>query len=150
MRTLLGALALVGLLGCLSACGGEDEARDPVRTADVERVQPKVLTVLHAPSSAGDVDPTPVDVSTSEELDSFVQRLGDGDLADEVRSYVEGRPSQDDLYAAIIAIGCDTPDAVVKGVPPDWQVVAAKVEDPLPECFVAHTSVAIVTLSGDS
>ena len=163
MRTSLGPArpALVAALlacGLLSACGGNDDshASDPATssipssgTTASSGAQPRVLDVVAAPAAgSGEVDPRPVDISTPTGFQVFAKSLGSGTLAHKVQAVADRAKLGDGLrpYAAIIAIGCDIPDALITGGPGDWQVVAAKVPSPLPECFVANMSVAVVAL----
>ncbi|GAA3802928.1 hypothetical protein [Nocardioides panacisoli] len=166
MRTPLGparAALVAALLACglASACGGGDDshASDPATssaapssgTTTSSGAQPRVLDVVAAPASgSGEVDPTPVDISTTTGFQVFAKSLGPGTLADQVQAVADRAKLADGLrpYAAIIAIGCDVPDALITGGPGDWQVVAAKVASPKPECFVANMSVAVVALPG--
>jgi hypothetical protein len=167
MRTNLGDLrvALVAAVlacGLLAGCGGGDEhATDPASpSASVSSAtsspatgspagETKVIAVVHAPASGtAEVDPTPVDISTPADLQAFVRTLGAGTWRDQIQRALHGAdlPASSRPYAAVIAIGCDVPDAVISGGPGDWQVVAAEVKDPLPECYVANMSVAVVAL----
>ena len=52
-----------------------------------------------------------------------------------------------ELVAAVVSIGCDVPTAVTYDA---GKVRAMKVANPIPECFAAVTSVAILEVPADS
>ena len=70
-------------------------------------------------------------------------------LADKISSVVERiRLAEGQaLYGAVIAVGCDVPPSATVEVT-DGKVVitAAKIPNPLPECFAPVTSVAIAVV----
>ena len=54
-------------------------------------------------------------------------------------------PEGQELYGAVIAVGCDSPDQVVVDVhDAEVTITAVKVPSPLPECFAPMTTVALV------
>ncbi|CAN5667135.1 hypothetical protein BH11ACT8_BH11ACT8_14600 [soil metagenome] len=176
MRRILGTLLLTLALTSLSACSGDDQtASDPTPaptsaptsadTSSSEATTPPETGGGEEGGTGGSVDfdaelvsgtaagGTPGElltaVGTDGELDAFLKQFRTPTFPDDVRSAVEAArgAGAGDVYAAIVGLGCDVPPGVeVTEGEAGYAVSALKVEDPLPECLAAVTTVAVVTI----
>jgi hypothetical protein len=162
MRRLLGSVlpALV-LAATLGACGGDDSgaARDPgltsptsnpatsAATASDGSVEFELVDTVTVTAAGGQLSETAVPLSDEAAVQSFVAQFSAGDLADQVESAVAQAdvPAGQELYGAVVAIGCDAPDQVtVTRSGSDVVITPVAVASPKSECFAPMTTVALV------
>jgi hypothetical protein len=160
LGTLLPALVLTGLLGGLAtACGdesgsaGDESAPAPTSSSPTGRstgadgaVDFELVTTLTETAAGGEVSPTAVPLGDDAAVQEFVAPFSEA-LQAEVQQAVAATAVPDDqqLYGAVVAVGCDAPDQVqVAASDSGLQVVAQKVPAPKPECFAPMTTVALV------
>lgn len=157
MRRALGTLVLTTLL--LAGCGddGDGEADDPAPSGPgsssseaSESSDPsdpsvdwRLVAIVDATAADGEVSVRPTPIPDEAAVVDFSEQFSSAELAEAILDVVRAnRPAPGhELVAAVIAIGCDVPTAVTYA---DGKVHAVKVPDPMPECFAAVTSVAIL------
>lgn len=146
MRRTLGILLL---LTVLTACG-----EDGSTSASVEASQDATVSVdrdeqllVSASDGGGTVDPVATPLPDETAATAFAGGLGDR-LGGQV---IEGAASFDvppgqELYAAVVAIGCTPPERVLVATEDDVvRITAVKPkEDPQVQCLVPVTTVALV------
>jgi hypothetical protein len=162
MRRRLGTFAPVLLLvATLGACGGDDSgaARDPGSTSPTTSpassdtgtgdgtVEFELVDTITATAAGGQLSETAVPLSDDAAVQSFVAQFTAGDLADQVENAVAQTdvPAGQELYGAVVAIGCDAPDQVAVTMSgSDVVITPLKVPSPKSECFAPMTTVALV------
>jgi len=161
LGSLLPALLLVALpVATLAACGDDDSsavATDPAPTesstsapADPPSEEPygyELVDTITVTAAGGAVSPVGVPLSDAAAVQGFVSQFSSDDLPQQVQDAVAATdvPEGQELYGAVIAIGCDAPDQVDVDVSDAGvTITAVKVPSPLPECFAAMTTVALV------
>lgn len=152
-----GALLLV--LALAAGCGDEPRSTSPrVETpAGTRTTEPAgdawvEIAIVTGTAAGGEVSNEPARVDTQAALDAFVAQFERSDLADKVLGAVSGAVSGAGMpegwvpVAAVISIGCDVPPGVVVDTAGGLSVTGQKVAEPLPECFAAMTSVAVLAV----
>jgi hypothetical protein len=160
MRRLLGSLlAALALVTALGACGddsGGEGAREPGASGTPTSsdtggtsgaVDFELVDTITVTAAGGELSETAVPLSDEAAVQSFVGQFDAGDLADQVENTVAQTdvPAGQELYGAVVAIGCDAPDQVtVARSGTDVVVTPVKVASPKSECFAPMTTVALV------
>jgi hypothetical protein len=149
LGTFLPALLLVAVLG---ACGDDDSgaAQDPGTTSPTSAssggetgstagaVEFELVDTMTATAAGGEVSDTAVPLPDDAAVQSFVAQFTASDLGTQVEDGQE-------LYGAVVAIGCDAPDQVaVTRSGSDVVITALEVPSPKNECFAPMTTVALV------
>jgi len=149
------------LLAALGACGADDSgaARDPEVTSPTGgptssdngtaggAVDFELVDTITVTSAGGELSDTAVPLSGEAAVQSFVAQFTAGDLADQVENAVAQTdvPPGQQLYGAVVAIGCDAPDQVtVARSGSDVVITPVQVPSPKSECFAPMTTVALV------
>jgi hypothetical protein len=159
MRRLLGScLPALLLVLALGACSDDDEsdvAQDPASPSATtsgpslpdKAGDPEVVDILTATAAGGAVTDPAVPLADDVAVQAFVAQFTGGDLADQVQDAVAGVDAADreQLYGAVVAIGCDAPtDVTVFSSPSGVSIQPVTVPSPKSECFAPMTSVALV------
>jgi predicted small lipoprotein YifL len=157
MKRLLGSLVLVAALTALAACGkvtddADDRADDPATTTPSDQpgaMAPQVVDIVSGSAVDGDVAEAATVIEDERALARYVRQFDShpfvADLMDVIDTHAlaDGRV----LGLAVIEISCDEPpSATVTQVGSRFLVTPGKVIDPLQECFVPVTSVAVLDL----
>jgi hypothetical protein len=80
---------------------------------------------------------------------AFLAQFHSDDLSRQVEDAVAGAevPAGQQLYGAVVAIGCDSPDQVEVDISGSTvTITAVPVPSPVPECFAPMTTVALVAV----
>lgn len=150
MRRTLGTALLLLLL---TACGDEssstaesasDPTSDPTPTAATPTQQ-----LVSGSNGGGVVDPQATPLPDDAAVTALTTGLDDGlaaDVAEAAAAFAV--PDGQELYGAVVAIGCTPPEEVgVTGSGDDVLVTARKPqESPSVQCLVPVTTVALVTV----
>jgi hypothetical protein len=158
LGTFLPALLLVATFG---ACGDDDSgaAQDPGNTSPTGAssggetgstdgaVEFELVDTMTATAAGGEVSDTAVPLPDDAAVQSFVAQFTASDLGTQVEDAVAQTdvPAGQELYGAVVAIGCDAPDQVaVTRSGSDVVITALEVPSPKNECFAPMTTVALV------
>jgi hypothetical protein len=160
MRRHLGSFLLaLFLVTGLGACGDDGEDGRDTGASDATSatgsptsggngsVEFELVDTFTATSAGGEVSDAAVALSDDAAVQSFVAQFSAGDLADQVEDTVAGTdvPPGQELYGAVVAIGCDAPDQVtVARSGSDVVITPVQVPSPKSECFAPMTTVALV------
>jgi hypothetical protein len=156
MRRLLGLLIVLLLLAAgTTSCGSDsgdaadDASGSPTPTAPPSDppVDPVTVAILSRTAAGGEVSPRAVPLPDAAAVARFAEQFVDPAFGREIAARVRATdvPSGRRLMGAVVAIGCDVPDSVTVTVTADGvSIVADKAASPVPECFAAVTSVALV------
>jgi hypothetical protein len=155
MRRLLGLLIVLLLLAAgTTSCGSDsgdadDASGSPTPTAPPSDapVEPVTVAILSRTAAGGEVSPRAVPLPDAAAVGRFAEQFVDSAFGREIAARVRATdvPSGRRLMGAVVAIGCDVPDSVTVTVTADGvSIVADKATSPVPECFAAVTSVALV------
>jgi len=156
----IAALTLAGALAAaLAACGGTDGGLEPDESAPssgrttADEVPHEVLGIVNGVASGpARVTTRPTYVGDELALMRYVGRLDSDHVAAQLQELVaENDPPEGMVEAAVvIAQGCDVPPGVtVTETPRGFEVTPLKVTEPLKECVVATTSVAVLELPAE-
>lgn len=175
MRRLLGPFLLLTVLAASAGCGGERGGADDPAPATAPATAP--ASAPGSPASADEVAFTEVALVSQTAagagaagqpgrtglatvLDSpaavgpFADRFQQGPLTTQLLSAVDGAsvPAGQVLLGAVVAVGCDVPPGIAAVTRTDQGLVLIpqKVADPLPECFAAVTTVALVLVDASA
>jgi hypothetical protein len=164
MRRLLGILLLgaVLLAGC-SDDGSDEDVQDPAPTsqsdgdgetptddptASEEPPDPgwRLVDIVHATAVDGQVSSRPTPIPDAQAVADFSAQFTRPELEEKLQRVVSEHQPEDgaELVAAVVSVGCDVPTGVTYA---DGKVKALKVAEPMPECFAAVTSVAILEVA---
>jgi hypothetical protein len=159
LGSLLSALLLVVLLGGCGEGPSGGEANDPETSGSAASpadspsgsgdgaVEFELVDTFTVTAAGGEVSETAVPLDDEAAVQSFVGQFTGGDLGDQVENALAQTdvPAGQQLYGAVVAIGCDAPDRVaVTTSGSDVVVTALKVPSPKSECFAPMTTVALV------
>jgi len=174
MRRLLGSVlpALVLLAApaiALTGCGDDDSgavAKDPASTASTPSTpstaptssQPaqspsaepygyRLVDMITVTAAGGAPSGPAAALSDDASVREFVSQFTNDELVRKVEASVAKTavPDGQTLYAAVVAVGCDSPTAVNVDVAGSAVTITAqKVPSPKPECFAPMTTVALV------
>jgi len=168
MRRLLGSVLPAAMLVVLAAtalagCGDDDSssvAKDPATTGSTASTgsQPtgspsadpsgyQLVDLITVTAAGGTASGTAAPLSDDSSVQEFVSQFTNDDLVRQVEDSVAKTavPDGQALYAAVIAVGCDSPTAVNVDVAGSAVTITAqKVPSPKPECFAPMTTVALV------
>jgi hypothetical protein len=168
LGTALTALVLALVLGlALGGCGdgsgdgsGDDAVVSGPPTAtsrstdggstDGGSVDFELVDTITVSSAGGAVSDVGVPLADEAAVQGFVAQFVNEQLAGEVRDAIASTdvPEGQALYAAVVAVGCDSPDQVTVTDGGSGPVITAvKVATPHVECLVAMTTVALVLVS---
>ncbi len=151
MKCYLGPLVLVTVLAVLAGCGDDpaDRADDPAPQEQTDEGAPRVVDILSASAAHGDLAATATVIDDDRALARYLRQftsppfVADLTAAVQANDPAEGRV----LGLAVIEISCDEPpSATVSEEDGAYVVTPGKVLDPLPECYVPVTSVAVLDL----
>jgi hypothetical protein len=153
LPTFLPALVLVlALGGCGDDTGGDatppgsGSPRATSRPTDGS-VEFDLVDTITVSSAGGTVSGVAVPMSDDAAAREFLAQFTNEQLAGQVQDAIAGTdvPDGHALYAAVVAIGCDSPDQVTVTDGGSGPVITAvKVATPHLECLVAMTTVALV------
>jgi len=152
MRRALATGCLLGLV--LAGCGQQAEttvpSTDPSSAESGGAGASDVVVLLHATAVGGTVG-DPVPVGTPEQLDAFTAQLTSAAFVREVRRAVtEARSAasaDQAVEAAVVALGCDVPEAVTLTADGSVRVPTPKVGTER-QCLAPMTTVAVLTVAG--
>jgi len=153
LGSVLPALLLVTALGACADDGPGEAGRDPGASGASPTsggngaVEFELVDTITVTSAGGEVSDTAVPLSDDAAVQSFVAQFSESDLGAQVEDAVAGTdvPSGQELYGAVVAIGCDAPDQVtVTTSGSDVVITPVKVPSPKSECFAPMTTVALV------
>ncbi len=164
MRRLLGsvlpALLAVALLGgCGDDTASDDAGTDPSSEPSATVSSPggtgglddsddfDLVDTITVTAAGGTVSEVAVPLTDDASVQEFVSQFESDDMAAQVQAAVANTevPDGQALYAAVVAIGCDSPtDVSVTDTGSGLAITAVKVPSPLPECFAPMTTVALV------
>jgi hypothetical protein len=152
----MSALLLVTALG---ACGDESASDDAGTDPTVSVSSPglpddpdgsvdfDLVDTITVTAAGGAVMPVAIPLSDEASVAGFNAQFESDDMVQQVQDAVAGAevPDGQALYAAVVAIGCDSPtDVAVTGTGSGLVITAKKVASPMPECFAPMTTVALV------
>ena len=174
MRRLLGSVLPALLLVTVLASGcGDDEADtatdDPTPAAsdsptptdpptdtptgtptdapDGDQVDFELVDTITVTAAGGAVSAIAIPMSDEASVEEFNAQFESDDMVQQVKGAVAHAdvPEGQELYAAVVAIGCDSPtDVTVTGAGAGLVITAVKVPSPQLECFAPMTTVALV------
>jgi hypothetical protein len=163
MRRLLGSFLCALLLGsALVACGRDtkDTVTDrpvasPTTTPTTsatgrstgEAVDFDLVTTVTETAAGGNLSATAVPLGDDTAVEGFASQFKTETMRTKLLDAVHAAQVPDDkrLYAAVVAVGCDSPDQVsVTSGGSGLLITAQPVESPQQECFAAMTTVALV------
>ena len=175
MRRLLGsALPTLLLVAALGACGDEDggtasddstptatptaspttsptasptTSDSPPKDGPGDEVDFDLVDTITVTAAGGAVMPTAVALTDEASVAGFNAQFESDDMVQQIQHAVAGVdvPDGQALYAAVVAIGCDSPtDVTVRDVGAGLVITAGKVPSPMQECFAPMTTVALV------
>lgn len=152
MRRTLGSLLLLTVLTVLTACGADDSTSASVEAshdASVSVDRDEQLLVS-ASDGGGTVDPVATPLPDEAAVTAFAGGLGDR-LGGQVIEGAAGFdvPPGEELYAAVVAIGCTPPERVLVATEGEVvRITAVKPkEDPQVQCLVPVTTVALAVVA---
>ncbi len=162
-RTLGSVLPAALLMVALAACGDETASDSPDAQPSVTVSSPgdtggvdspseepygyQLVDTITVTAAGGTLSELAVPLADDAAVEAFVAQFNPGDLPAQVEAAVAKTdvPEGQELYGAVIAIGCDSPDQVTVDVSdPGVTITAVKVPSPKVECFAAMTTVALV------
>lgn len=166
MKRTLGTLLLTALL--VAGCGsGQDQAvDDPSSSSDVPSTsassepsapaaEPTTVAILPQTGAGGMTRRNASRLTDVASVGRFATQLGVTELSDglveQLRDTVRQTdvPPGQEMYAAVVAVGCDVPAEVsVERNGDGVTIIADRTADSVPECFAPVTSVAVVLVSG--
>ena len=105
-----------------------------------------LVEIVHATAVNGEVSTTPTPITNQDQVASYAAQFSRPAMREEIERVVRANPPADDqqLVAAVIAIGCDVPPGVTYV---DGEIRPLKVTSPLRECLAPVTSVAILAVA---
>jgi hypothetical protein len=109
----------------------------------------ELVALEHATAAGGATEPvaTPVGPGEGEGTGRFLGQLTDDSFRELVEQRIVFSRAAGDLYAAVVAVGCDVPtDVVVAEVPDGYTITAQAIGKQTPECFAPVTTVAVVAV----
>ncbi|MCW2813298.1 MAG: hypothetical protein JWN84_753 [Nocardioides sp.] len=123
---------------------------DPTKSAPITPggVPFELREMVSGTAGQGELSPDAVPLASDADVEAFVAGFSE-QLAEDVRVAVAAEPARtgEEIYGAVVGLGCDVPPGVsVRRDADGYAVTGAKVADPLTECFAAVTSVAIVAI----
>lgn len=160
MNRALGLLFILAALVLPIACSndeGTDTAEDRAggsseagqQPDDGDGGEPVVVEIVSGSAARGDVSGEATVIGDERELDRYLRQFSNETFTSDVTAAIEAHDFADGRVPglAVIEISCDTPpSATVTQEGSRFLVTPAKVADPLPECYVPVTSVAVLDL----
>lgn len=148
MRRFLGSLALLALIASGTSACGDDES-DPIGgdTGPERPAHSSTVAILSATAAGGKVSMSPTPLPDEQAARRYSQQFRQPGLGRQIADVVARTevPDGQALAAAVVSVGCDVPPSVTITETDDGVVVSAdEVPSPMPECFAAVTSVALV------
>lgn len=167
-RLLTVAVPTLLLAVLLTACGsdgdsGESDTRgeDPAQTGEPQSESPgddsedgsessdssSSVELIHQ-SAVGGHTGDPVVLDSQSAIDDFVSQFTRDEFAEKVARAAQSTKVAEgqQLFGAVVSVGCDVPPGVNVSVGDKVEITAQKVADPLQECYVPVTTVALVTV----
>jgi hypothetical protein len=158
-RRTVAALVLLGV-AAVGGCGQEDPTSDPAPStsgssspsSDRPAGDSTAVTVAMVTGTAagGEVDPTPVLLSTDTQIDDFVSQFTNPTFATQVErraketTVAEGRT----LVGAVVSIGCEVPaEVTVDGSRGALRLTPVMPKSSPVQCFAPMTTVALVDVA---
>lgn len=148
ITTLLAALLATGLSGC----GGDEVASDDAssRTSPgTGHTDSTPVRLVSQSAAGGEVDQHPTVLDDARAVERFGAQFRTDAMRDALRSAVAriDVPDGETLVGAVVALGCDVPSgARVHGEGDGLEIVPFEPATTHPECFVAVTTVALVSV----
>lgn len=99
-------------------------------------------------SAVGGHTGDPVVLDSQSAIDDFVSQFTRDEFAEKVARAAQSTKVAEgqQLFGAVVSVGCDVPPGVNVSVGDKVEITAQKVADPLQECYVPVTTVALVTV----
>jgi hypothetical protein len=158
MRRLLGSvlpalLLVIGLGGCGDDSGSvadDPEGTSPSAQGDGKTagtVDFDLVDTVTVTAAGGTLSTAAVPLGEDAQLEEFLTQFTSDDMVSQLEAAVAKTevPQDQELYGAVVSIGCDAPDQVtVTDTGQDLVITAKAVPSPLPECFAPMTTVALV------
>jgi hypothetical protein len=157
LGSVLPALLLAGILvgcgddqsGTLSDDPAPTASESPSRPTTGDEIDFELVEMITETGAGGQVeaDAAAVPLTDDTAVQEFASQFETEAMTTRVQDAVDKVDITDDklLYGAIVSIGCDSPsDVFVTSGDQGLVITAQKVPSPLPECFAAMTTVALV------
>ena len=125
----------------------ETPTETPTDAPDGDQVDFELVDTITVTAAGGAVMPTAIPISDEASVAGFNAQFESDDMVQQVKAAVAHAvvPDGQELYAAVVAIGCDSPtDVNVTGAGAGLVITAVKVPNPQMECFAPMTTVALV------
>jgi hypothetical protein len=146
LPALVSALLLVALPAAgLAGCG--DDSGSAADTPSADHLDYRLVDTITVTGAGGSVSEAGVPLSDDTVVQQFLAQFTSDDLPQQLQDKIAATdvPDGDQLYGAVIAVGCDSPDHVDVAAKDDGvAVTAVQVPSPRPECFAPMTTVALV------
>ena len=157
MRRFLGTLSLACLLalaGCAdsSSSTASDQAQSPTPSptfSDPAPSEPLTVAIVSETAAGGEVDEQAVAMDDEEARAAFTGQFQRGSLPEKISSAIGSAdvPEGYAVWGAVVAIGCDVPEAVIATPSGDgWVFEPQMPSETMQECFAPVTSVALVAV----
>lgn len=151
MKRYLGPLVLLTALAVLTGCGDDpdDRADDTDPQEQTDEAAPRVVDLLSASAARGDLAETATIIEDERALTRYLRQFGSPPFIEDLTAAVKANePGEGRVIGlAVIEISCDEPpSATVTEEEGAFVVTPGEVVDPLPECLVPVTSVAVLDL----
>ena len=127
--------------------GGLDTPDTPDTPGSGDSVDFDLVDTITVTAAGGAVSEVAVPFTDDAALQEFLSQFTSSDLTAQIQDAVAGADVAEGqaIYAAVVAIGCDSPTDVAVTDSADGLVVTAlKVPSPMTECFAPMTTVALV------
>ncbi len=119
----------------------------PTKEPTGDEVDFELVDTITVTAAGGAVMPIAIPMSDEASVAGFNAQFESDDMVQQIQGAIAGAdvPEGQALYAAVIAIGCDSPtDVTVSGAGAGLVISAVKVPSPQMECFAPMTTVALV------
>ena len=137
-----------GGTGGVDGTGDEGEPGDSGDPGDPgDAVAFDLVDTITVTAAGGAVSEVAVPLTDAAALEDFLAQFESPDLTAQIQDAVAGADVAEgkELYAAVVAIGCDSPtDVTVTASDAGLVITARKVPSPMLECFAPMTTVALV------
>jgi hypothetical protein len=139
----LGTLTALVLSALTAGCGSS--ASSGSASAGPTGVDVHLISV---PAAGGLTSRTASPLNTADQLAGFTRQFRVPAMEHRIRALVASLRGGDDIEGAVVAVGCDVPPGATADVSDSGAVtiVPQKVRNPLQECLVPVTTVAIAVL----
>ena len=164
MRRTLGPLFLTALLTCGLATGCGDDggvATDSTSAGDRSSATPSgggsveftKLALIGQSGAGGRVDQHATVLDSDAAVAAFARQFRTPSAQHRIETAISKAdvPSDRTVVGAVVSLGCDVPPGVsVRGTGAALTITPMKVASPTPECLVAVTTIALVSVPSDA